>query len=136
MVWVCGYSRETGANWTHRYPLIQQAAHALRASSFLLDGEAVNCNENGLPDFDMLRHRTDHSSDWLKLKEPDSAAARREAETGLKRTRFAPGSTKTISGSVNSVLRAVTRNCCGGSEIDPNTRAGTLASGVLVGGTI
>jgi hypothetical protein len=29
--------------------LIRQAAHALRASSFLLDDEAVNCNEDGFP---------------------------------------------------------------------------------------
>src|SRR5215813_3170879 len=40
-----------GYDWTDRYPLIRQAAHALPALSFLLDGEAVNCADNGLPDF-------------------------------------------------------------------------------------
>jgi len=37
----------------------------LRASSFLLDGEAVNCNEHGLPDFDTLRHRRNDRTVFL-----------------------------------------------------------------------
>jgi ATP-dependent DNA ligase len=54
-----------GYDWTHRYPLIRQAAHALRAQSFLLDGEAVNCNENGLPDFNTLRQRRNDQTVFL-----------------------------------------------------------------------
>src|SRR3954453_14312611 len=54
-----------GYDWTERYPLIRQAAHALRASSFVLDGEAVNCNEDGLPDFDTLRHRRNDRTVFL-----------------------------------------------------------------------
>jgi bifunctional non-homologous end joining protein LigD len=71
----------TGYGWTHRYPLIQQAAHALRARSFLMDGEAVNCNENGLPDFDMLRHRKNDRTVYLyafDLIELDGCDLRRE----------------------------------------------------------
>jgi bifunctional non-homologous end joining protein LigD len=70
-----------GYDWTLRYPLIQQAAHALRASSFLLDGEAVNCNDQDLPDFDMLRHRRNDRSVFLyafDLIELDGRDLRRE----------------------------------------------------------
>ena len=65
-----------------RYPLIRQAAHALRASSFLLDGEAVNCNEDGFPDFDTLGHRRNDRTVFLyafDLIELDGRDLRREA---------------------------------------------------------
>jgi bifunctional non-homologous end joining protein LigD len=70
-----------GYDWTHRYPLIHRAAHALRAHSFLLDGEAVNCNERGVPDFDMLRHRKNDQTTFLyafDLIEVDGHDLRRE----------------------------------------------------------
>jgi bifunctional non-homologous end joining protein LigD len=54
-----------GYDWTDRYPLIVQAARTLRAQSFLLDGEAVNCNEEGIPDFDILRHRKNDPTVFL-----------------------------------------------------------------------
>jgi bifunctional non-homologous end joining protein LigD len=54
-----------GHDWTGRYPLIVQAARTLRAQSFLLDGEAVNCNEEGVPDFDVLRHRKNDPTVFL-----------------------------------------------------------------------
>jgi bifunctional non-homologous end joining protein LigD len=68
-------------DWTDRYPLIRQAAHALRASSFLLDGEAVNCNEDGFPDFNTLRHRRNDRTVFLyafDLIELDGRDLRRE----------------------------------------------------------
>src|SRR5262252_5193215 len=46
-----------GYNWTHRFPAIVSAANAVRAKSFLIDGEAVWCDENGLPVFNRLRQR-------------------------------------------------------------------------------
>jgi bifunctional non-homologous end joining protein LigD len=70
-----------GYDWTDRYPLIRHAAHALRASSFLLDGEAVNCNEDGLPDLDVLRHRRNDRTAFLyafDLIELDGRDLRRE----------------------------------------------------------
>jgi bifunctional non-homologous end joining protein LigD len=70
-----------GYDWTDRYPLIRQAAHALRASSFLLDGEAVNCNERGLPDFNTLRYRKNDGTVFLyafDLIELDGRDLRRE----------------------------------------------------------
>src|SRR5689334_3540262 len=48
-----------GYDWSDRYPLIRHAAHTLRAQSFVLDGEAVNCNEDGFPDFQTLRYQLD-----------------------------------------------------------------------------
>jgi bifunctional non-homologous end joining protein LigD len=46
-----------GNSWTDRYPLIAEAAGALRARSFLLDGEAVAVDRDGMPSFDRLRYR-------------------------------------------------------------------------------
>src|ERR1044071_7568346 len=37
-----------GFNWSSRYPLIAAAANALKARSFVIDGEAVACDANGL----------------------------------------------------------------------------------------
>jgi bifunctional non-homologous end joining protein LigD len=41
-----------GHDWSRRFPLVAQAAGALRARSFLLDGEAVACDRDGLPSFE------------------------------------------------------------------------------------
>jgi bifunctional non-homologous end joining protein LigD len=41
-----------GYNWTGRFPRIAAATEALRARSFLIDGEAVACDGDGLPVFD------------------------------------------------------------------------------------
>src|SRR5207302_523427 len=70
-----------GYDWTDRYPLIRQAALALQARSFLIDGEAVNCNENGHPDFNILRHRRNDRTVFLyafDLIELDDRDIRRE----------------------------------------------------------
>jgi bifunctional non-homologous end joining protein LigD len=45
-----------GNDWTDRYPLIAEAAAALRAT-FLIDGEAVAVDRDGMPSFDRLRYR-------------------------------------------------------------------------------
>jgi bifunctional non-homologous end joining protein LigD len=46
-----------GHDWTLRFPLIAQAVGALRVISCLIDGEAVACDDDGLPVFDRLRQR-------------------------------------------------------------------------------
>jgi bifunctional non-homologous end joining protein LigD len=46
-----------GYDWIGRFPLIAAAAETLRARSFLIDGEAVACDGDGLPVFDRLRYR-------------------------------------------------------------------------------
>jgi ATP-dependent DNA ligase len=70
-----------GYDWTNRYPLIQHAAHTLRAQLFVLDGEAVLCAEDGRPDFDTLRYRRNDRSAFLyayDLIELDGHDLRRE----------------------------------------------------------
>jgi bifunctional non-homologous end joining protein LigD len=44
-----------GFDWTDRYPRIVEAATALRAKSFLIDGEVVVCGNDGVPSFKRLR---------------------------------------------------------------------------------
>src|ERR1051325_5212320 len=44
-----------GNDWAERYPVICAAAAALRAKSFLLDGEVVVDDGDGLASFDRLR---------------------------------------------------------------------------------
>jgi ATP-dependent DNA ligase len=48
-----------GYDWTGRFPLIARAALSLRVASCLIDGEAVACDDNGVPVFDRLRGRRD-----------------------------------------------------------------------------
>ena len=48
-----------GIDWTTRFPLIAEAAAALRVNYFLIDGEAVCCDGDGMPVFDRLRYRRD-----------------------------------------------------------------------------
>ena len=46
-----------GHDWTGRFPLIARAALSLKAVSCLIDGEAVACDDDGVPCFDRLRYR-------------------------------------------------------------------------------
>ena len=46
-----------GHDWASRYPLIVEAVSALRVKSCLIDGEAVACDNDGLPVFERLRER-------------------------------------------------------------------------------
>ena len=48
-----------GFDWSHRFPLIVEAAGSLRVSSISIDGEAVVCGDDGISDFDRL-----HSQCW------------------------------------------------------------------------
>jgi bifunctional non-homologous end joining protein LigD len=49
------YSRP-GNDLTARFPLIVEAVSRLRARSLIIDGEAVACDDNGVPNFDRLRY--------------------------------------------------------------------------------
>ena len=40
------------------YTLVVQAVNKLKVRSCLIDGEAVCCNEHGVPCFEKLRHRS------------------------------------------------------------------------------
>ena len=46
-----------GHDWTERFPLVFEALNALKATTCLIDGEAVACNETGLAEFEGLRSR-------------------------------------------------------------------------------
>jgi bifunctional non-homologous end joining protein LigD len=46
-----------GHDWSTRYPQIFEDAGALQVRSFLIDGEAVACDGDGMPVFDRLRYR-------------------------------------------------------------------------------
>ena len=47
-----------GHDRASRYPLIVQAVSKLKVRSCLIDGEAVCCNEHGVPSYEKLRHRS------------------------------------------------------------------------------
>jgi ATP-dependent DNA ligase len=49
------YSRP-GNDLTKRFPLIVEAVAKLRASSCIINGEAVACGEDGIASFNMLAH--------------------------------------------------------------------------------
>jgi bifunctional non-homologous end joining protein LigD len=51
-----------GHDWTERYPLIVEAALRNRATSFVIDGEAVLLGVDGVSDFDRL-HSRKHDSE-------------------------------------------------------------------------
>ena len=51
-----------GYDWTDRFPAIRDAAEAVPAKSFLVDGEAVCCDQDGVAVFEMLRQRRGWSS--------------------------------------------------------------------------
>jgi bifunctional non-homologous end joining protein LigD len=70
-----------GHDWADRYPLIADAARALRVRSCLIDGEAVACDGNGMPVFDRLRYRRQDGAVFLfafDLLELDGRDLRRE----------------------------------------------------------
>lgn len=44
-----------GHDWADRFPSVVEAARRLKATSFLIDGEAIICRADGLSDFAALR---------------------------------------------------------------------------------
>jgi ATP-dependent DNA ligase len=54
-----------GYDWTERFPAIVSAARSIPAKSFLIDGEAVCCDESGVPVFQMLRQRRNEPTVFL-----------------------------------------------------------------------
>jgi bifunctional non-homologous end joining protein LigD len=66
-----------GHDWASRFPLIVQAVNYLRVKSCLIDGEAVCCDDGGLPVFQKLRLRRQdrhvflYAFDLLELNRKD-----------------------------------------------------------------
>jgi ATP-dependent DNA ligase len=85
-----------GVDWSARFPLILEAAGALQVRSFLLDGEAVACDGDGLPVFDRLRYRRqdgrvflyafDLGEDWWAdvLADPRARKRKRRTDQAVK----------------------------------------------------
>jgi bifunctional non-homologous end joining protein LigD len=76
-----------GVDWTERFPLIAKAARALDVRSCLIDGEAiVGRPEDGVGDFDLLRHRKGPATLMaFDLIEQDGADLRRQPIEDRKR---------------------------------------------------
>ena len=78
-----------GHDWASRFPLILQAVRRLKVRSCLIDGEAVCCNEHGVPSFDKLRYRSNDPEVVLiafDLLELDGNDLRREPLEVRKQT--------------------------------------------------
>jgi ATP-dependent DNA ligase len=78
-----------GHDWASRYPLIVQAVNKLKVRSCLIDGEAVCCNEHGMPTFEKLRLRSHDQNVLLiafDLLELDGNDLRREPLEVRKKT--------------------------------------------------
>jgi bifunctional non-homologous end joining protein LigD len=58
------YSRP-GNDLTYRFPLIVESVARLRSRSCIIDGEAVACDDNGMPSFDRIRYRRHDASVFL-----------------------------------------------------------------------
>ena len=58
------YSRP-GNSLTERFPLIVEALLRLRSRSCIIDGEAVCCDDKGVPSFNLLRYRRRNGSVFL-----------------------------------------------------------------------
>ena len=91
-----------GHDWSARFPLIAAAAGMLRARSFLIDGEAVACDGDGLPVFDRLRYRRQDGRVFLfafDLIELNGRDMRREPLEVRKRALVAVLRSKARAGS-------------------------------------
>jgi bifunctional non-homologous end joining protein LigD len=58
------YSRP-GNDLTHRFPLIVEALSGLRPQSYIIDGEAVACGDDGIASFERIRYRHNDDSVFL-----------------------------------------------------------------------
>src|SRR5947207_15647831 len=58
-------NRRPGNDLTHRFPLIVETLARLRSRSCIIDGEAVACDDKGMPSFDRIRYRRHDASVFL-----------------------------------------------------------------------
>src|SRR5215475_2351968 len=54
-----------GYDWTNRFRLIGNVVASLRCQSCLIDGEAVVCDDQGIPDFELLIRKRWYASAQL-----------------------------------------------------------------------
>ena len=78
-----------GYDWADRFPAIVDAALRIKASSFLLDGEAVIARDDGMPDFRALRSREPDHEAMLHAFDLTRARRRRPARPAADRAQAA-----------------------------------------------
>jgi bifunctional non-homologous end joining protein LigD len=61
----CALYTRNGRDFTHRFSLIVDAVAGLRSRSAIIDGEAVCCDDRGVPRFDLIRYRRHDASVFL-----------------------------------------------------------------------
>ena len=64
-----------GFDWTERYPWITHSARKLRASRFLIDGEAVVYGDDGVSNFDRLHSREHDADAFARSHQPDAGVS-------------------------------------------------------------
>jgi ATP-dependent DNA ligase len=57
--------RRPGNDLTYRFPLIVESVARLRSRSCIIDGEAVACDDDGMPSFNCIRYRRHDASVFL-----------------------------------------------------------------------
>ena len=78
-----------GNDLTYRFTLIVESLARLRSRSCIIDGEAVCCDDDGMPSFDRIRYRRHDASVFLyafDLIELDGDDMRRKTFETRKRT--------------------------------------------------
>jgi ATP-dependent DNA ligase len=65
MAIACGLYSRPGNDLTYRFPLIVETVARLHPRSCIIDGEAVACDDNGVPSFDRIRYRRHDASVFL-----------------------------------------------------------------------
>ena len=75
---------KNGHDWASRYPLILQAVRRLKVHACKMGLEGIVSKRLG------SRYRSGRTSDWLKFKNPEAPAVRREAEEDWGKRRSSP----------------------------------------------
>jgi bifunctional non-homologous end joining protein LigD len=125
-----------GYDWTDRFPLIRAGMTALTAHSCLIDGEAVCCEVDGVPSFELLRYRHHDSAvflyafDLLELDGRDlRPAPLEERRAALARLLRQVKSSVHLSDHVEADGPIVFRHACalGVKALSPSARARPIA---------
>jgi bifunctional non-homologous end joining protein LigD len=128
------YSRP-GNDLTDRFPLIVEALARLHSRSCIIDGEAVACDDNGVPSFDRIRYRRydgsvflcafdlielngdDLRRDPIEVRKTTLASVLAKAASGLRFT--STSNTRTVRSCSPTPARWVSRASCRSAKARP-----------------
>jgi ATP-dependent DNA ligase len=130
------YSRP-GNDLTYRFPLIVESLARLRSRSCIIDGEAVACDDDGMPSFNRIRYRRHDASvflyafDLIELKAMTCGAIRwRRARRRLSSVVAKAGAGIRYNGHIERTvrlclptLRRASRASCRSGRTRPTARA-------------